>query len=161
PAGFVGPDPSTAEYRDKIVNWITDLRRGLDYLETRNDIDSKKIAFFGPSSGASVGLIIAAVDRRYASVYLVASGIRNSNTRFIAEANFINFAPHIRGPILMLQGRYDEILAWKTEAEPLYKLLSEPKRLILHDGGHAPSFELFATTTHRWLDDTLGAVKKE
>ena len=160
-AGFVSPDPSTAEYRDKIVNWITDLRRGLDYIETRNDIDSKKIAFFGPSSGASVGLILAAVDRRYASVYLVASGIRNPNTRFIAEANFINFAPHIRGPILMLQGRYDEILAWKTEAEPLYKLLSEPKQLILHDGGHAPSFELFATTTHRWLDETLGPVKKE
>ena len=161
PPGFVVPDPTTAEHRDKIVNWITDLRRGLDYLETRNDIDSKKIAFFGPSSGASVGLILAAVDRRYAAVYFAASGIRKSSTRSIAEANVINFAPHIRGPILLLQGRYDEILAWKTEAEPLYKLLSEPKRLVLHDGSHAPSFELFATTTHQWLDETLGPVKKE
>ena len=61
----------------------------------------------------------------------------------------------------MLHGRYDEILAWKTEAEPLYKLLSEPKRLIQYDGGHAPPFELFATTTHQWLDETLGPVKKE
>jgi serine/threonine protein kinase/formylglycine-generating enzyme required for sulfatase activity len=159
PAGFVEPDPTTAEYRDKMVNWITDLRRGLDYLETRNDIDSKKIAFFGPSSGASVGLIVAAVDRRYASVFLAASGIRKSNIRWIAEANKVNFAPHIQGPTLLLQGRYDEILAWKTEAEPLYKLLREPKRLILHDGGHAPTVELFATTTHRWLDETLGPVK--
>jgi dienelactone hydrolase len=161
PAGFVGPDPTTAEHRDKIVNWITDLRRGLDYLETRNDIDAKKISFFGPSSGASVGIILAAVDRRYASIFFASSGIRKSNTLRIAEANVINFAPHIRGPILLLQGRYDEILTWKTEAEPLYKLLSEPKRLILHDGGHAPTFELFATTIHRWLDETLGPVKKE
>jgi dienelactone hydrolase len=161
PPGFVQPDPTTAEHRDKIVNWITDLRRGLDYLETRNDIDSKKIGFFGPSSGASVGLILAAVDRRYASVYFAAAGIRKSAVRWIPEANVINFAPHIRGPILLLQGRYDEILAWNTEAEPLYKLLSEPKRLILHDGGHAPTFELFATTTHRWFDETLGPVKKE
>jgi predicted esterase len=161
PAGFVEPDRTTAEYRDKMVNWITDLRRGLDYLETRNDIDSQKIAFCGPSSGASVGLILAAVDRRYASVFLAATGIRKSFTQWIAEANIVNFAPHIRGPILILQGRYDENLAWKSEFEPLYKLLREPKRLTLFDGGHAPPMELFATTIHRWLDETLGPVKKE
>ena len=161
PVGFVEPDRTTAEHRDKMVNWITDLRRGLDYLETRNDIDSKKIAFCGPSSGASVGLILAAVDRRYASVFFAATGIRKSFTQWIAEANIVNFAPHIRGPILILQGRYDENLAWKAEAEPLYKLLREPKRLILFDGGHAPPLELFATTIDRWLDETLGPVKKE
>jgi predicted esterase len=59
PEGYVEPDPTKAEYRDKIVNWITDLRRALDYLETRKDIDSKKIALFGVSSGARVGLIQA------------------------------------------------------------------------------------------------------
>ena len=62
---------------------------------------------------------------------------------------------------MMLQGRYDEIFAWKTETEPLYKLLREPKRLILFDGGHAPPMELFAMTIDRWLDETLGPVKKE
>jgi serine/threonine protein kinase/formylglycine-generating enzyme required for sulfatase activity len=161
PAGFVEPDPTTAEYRDKMVNWMTDLRRGLDYLETRNDIDSRKIAICGPSAGASVGLILAAVDRRYASVFLAGAGIRKSSTQWIAEANVVNFAPHVRGPILILQGRYDENLAWKAEFEPLYKLLSEPKRFILYEGGHAPPMELFATTIDRWLDETLGPVKKE
>jgi hypothetical protein len=29
-----------------------------------------------------------------------------------------------------MHGRYDEILTWKREAEPLYKLLREPKRLV-------------------------------
>jgi eukaryotic-like serine/threonine-protein kinase len=161
PAGFVDPDRTTAEYRDKMVNWITDLRRGLDYLETRDDIDSKKIAYCGPSAGASVGLILAAVDRRYASGVLAAAGIRKYWTQWVAEANPVNFASHIRGPILMLQGRYDENFAWKTQAEPLYKLLNEPKRLILYDGGHAPPLELFATTIHQWLDETLGPIKKE
>jgi len=161
PAGFVEPDRTTAEYRDKMVNWITDLRRGLDYLEARNDIDSKKIAICGPSAGASVGLVLAAVDRRYASVFFAATGIRKSSTPSIAEANIVNFAPHIRGPILILQGRYDENFSWKAEFEPLYKLLSEPKRLILYDGGHAPPLELFATTIHAWSDETLGPVKKE
>jgi serine/threonine protein kinase/formylglycine-generating enzyme required for sulfatase activity len=161
PVGFVEPDRTTAEYRDKMVNWITDLRRGLDYLETRNDIDAKKIAICGPSAGATTGLILAAVDRRYASVFLAAAGIRKSGTQWIAEANIVNFAPHIRGPILILQGRYDENFSWKAEFEPLYKLLSEPKRFILYDGGHAPPMELFATTIHQWLDETLGPVKKE
>jgi len=161
PAGFVEPDRTTAEYRDKMVNWITDLRRGLDYLETRNDIDAKKIAICGPSAGATTALILAAVERRYASVFLTAAGIRKSSTQSIAEANTVNFAPHIRGPILILQGRYDENFSWKAEFEPLYKLLSEPKRMVLFDGGHAPPMELFATTIHRWMDETLGPVKKE
>jgi len=161
PADFVEPDRTTVEYRDKIVNWITDLRRGLDYLETRNDIDARKIAICGPSAGATTGLILAAVDRRYASVFLAAAGIRKSRTQWIAEANIVNFASHIREPILILQGRYDENLTWKGEFEPLYKLLSEPKRLIVYDGGHAPPMELFATTIHHWLDETLGPVKKE
>jgi dipeptidyl aminopeptidase/acylaminoacyl peptidase len=161
PAGFVEPNPTTAEYRDKMVNWITDLRRGLDYLETRNDIDAKKIAFCGPSAGASVGLILAAIDRRYSSVFLAGVGISRGDTQWIAEANKINFAPHIRGPILMLHGRHDEAWAWESDGEPLYKLLREPKRFILYDGGHAPPMELFATTIHQWFDETLGPVKKE
>ena len=49
------PRRTTAEFRDKIVNWVTDLRRGLDYLETRTDIDRERIAFVGQSSGARTG----------------------------------------------------------------------------------------------------------
>ena len=46
------PPATTAEFRDKIVNWVTDLRRGLDYLETRTDVDRDRIAFVAQSSGA-------------------------------------------------------------------------------------------------------------
>jgi tRNA A-37 threonylcarbamoyl transferase component Bud32 len=53
PEGYVTPDPSTVEYKELIVNRVTDVRRGLDYLLTRNDIDSHRIAFFGPSAGAN------------------------------------------------------------------------------------------------------------
>src|SRR5437667_10878170 len=67
PEGYAEPQPNTVEYLDKIVNWITDLRRGLEYLETRNDVDANRIAFFGPSDGARGGLILAAAEHRYAS----------------------------------------------------------------------------------------------
>lgn len=161
PEGYTEPDPTQVEYRDKIVNWITDLRCGLDYLSTRNDIDAKRIAFYGPSSGARIGLILAAVENRYASVFLGGAGIRRPYAQWIAEANTINFAAHIRGPKLMMHGRYDESLSLKTEAEPLYKLLPEPKRLVLYDGGHVPPLELLVTTLNSWFDETLGPVKRE
>jgi serine/threonine protein kinase/formylglycine-generating enzyme required for sulfatase activity len=161
PEGYAEPDPTTVEYRDKIVNWITDLRRGLDYLETRNDIDASRIAFFGPSSGARVGLVLAAVENRYRSVCLMGAGLRKSYVQFIQGASPTGFASHIRAPKLMIHGRYDENLALKTEAEPLYKLLPEPKRLVLYEGGHIPPFEFFVTTFNGWLDETLGPVRRE
>ncbi len=44
PAGFVRPAVATVEFAEIIVNRVTDLRRGLDYLETRTDIDMTRIA---------------------------------------------------------------------------------------------------------------------
>ncbi len=162
PEGYTDPEPTKVEYREKIVNWITDLRRGLDYLETRNDVDANRIALFGPSSGARIGLILAAVEGRYRSVFFMGAGIRKSYLPWIAAANPINFAPHIRAPKMMMHGRYDESLSLKTEAEPLFKVLPEPKRMVLYDGGHVPtSVELVVTTVNGWLDETLGPVKRE
>ena len=155
---YVNPEPTTVEYRDKIVNWITDLRRGLDYLETRNDIDAGRIACFTLSSGGRTGVILTAVENRYRSIFMAAAGVRKASARWLPETNPINFAPHISAPKLMMHGRYDEILTWKWEAEPLYKLLREPKRLVLYDAGHGPPFELFVTTMNGWLEETLGPV---
>ena len=161
PEGYTAPDPTTVEYRDKIVNLITDLRRGLDYLETRKDLDANRIGFFGPSSGARIGLILAAVENRYRSVFLMGAGVRKPYAEWIPEGRPQNFAAHIRAPKLMMHGRYDENLSLKTEAEPLFKLLPEPKRLVLYEGGHVPPLELLVTTLNSWLDETLGPVRRE
>jgi serine/threonine protein kinase/formylglycine-generating enzyme required for sulfatase activity len=161
PEGYVEPDPTKAEYRDKIVNRITDLRRALDYLETRNDIDSKKIALFGMSSGARVGLIQAAVERRYAAVFLAGSGLRKAYAQNIAEANIINFASHIRGPIMLLHGKYDDNLSLKREAEPLFKILPEPKQMVTYEGGHVPPLDLLVKTMNGFFDQSMGPVKRE
>src|SRR5205085_8285538 len=68
PEDYSEPDPTSAEYREKVVNWITDIRRGLDYLETRDDLNTSRIALFGISAGSRTGLIIAAVESRYRSL---------------------------------------------------------------------------------------------
>jgi formylglycine-generating enzyme required for sulfatase activity len=161
PQGYVAPDRTTVEFRERSVNWITDVRRGLDYLETRREIDPTKIAFFGPSAGARIGLILAAVEPRYRSVILMGAGVSKGDSQTIAEANPVFFAPHIRGTKLMVNGRYDEDTPFKSQAEPLFKLLREPKRLIVFDGGHIPPLEFQVTTMNGWLDETLGPVKRE
>ena len=161
PTGSELPDPRTAEYRDLIVNRVTDVRRGLDYLVTRSDIDRNRIAFFGPSAGANLGLILAAVENRYAGVLLLGAGVVKESLLNIPEANPINFAPHISGKKEMLHGRYDEDTPLKTRGEPLFKLLSEPKRLVLFEGGHVPPPEIFVTSLTAFFDETLGPIKRE
>jgi pimeloyl-ACP methyl ester carboxylesterase len=92
---------------------------------------------------------------------LVGAGLPAWYARWIPEANPINFSAHIRGPKLMIQGRYGEDTPFKTRAEPLFKLMADPKRLVVCEGGHIPPLEFLMSTLNAWLDDTPGAVKRE
>ena len=46
------------------VQAVLDLRRGLDLLAARPDVDPRRLAYVGHSYGAQWGAILAAVDRR-------------------------------------------------------------------------------------------------
>jgi serine/threonine protein kinase/formylglycine-generating enzyme required for sulfatase activity len=151
-------DRKSVKYRDAIVSFATDVRRGLDYLETRADIDAGKIALMSLSASFR-GLILGAVEARYDSVVFLGYGVYKRQLDYIPEANPIYFAPHIRMPKLILNGRYDEDFPLKAAAEPLYRLLREPKRLELYDGGHIPPLEVAVPITNSWLDETLGTVR--
>ena len=43
---------------------VKDFKRCIDYLETRQDIDSKKLAYYGLSWGGEYGAVIPAVEDR-------------------------------------------------------------------------------------------------
>jgi dienelactone hydrolase len=159
PADRVASEPSSVKRREMVVNRAIDLRRGLDYLETRGDVDAGRVAYYGFSAGAEDGVMFTAVERRYRSVVLVAAGLPKQCDSYIAEANPANFAPHIRAPKLMLSGRYDEAYPFKTEIEPLYKLLVEPKKMVAYDSSHCPPLETAVPAVNSWLDETLGPVR--
>ncbi|MBX7171654.1 MAG: protein kinase [Pyrinomonadaceae bacterium] len=152
-------DVKGVELRKETVKDITDWRRGIDYLETRNDIDIKSLGFIGLSWGGDKGLILTAVENRYVSAAYVGIGVRSEWAKWIAEGNIVNFAPHTKIPKLVVKGRYDEAHQLKTEAEPLFKIMSEPKRLTIVESGHVPPPEIFAPIINNWLDETLGKVK--
>jgi hypothetical protein len=158
PAGFVRPPVSTVEFQEIIVGRVTDLRRGIDYLETRSDIDITRLAALAPSAGSTLGLIVGAIENRYRAYVFIGAGLPAAYRTHIAAANPINFAAEIRAPKLIIQGRYDEDTPLRTATEPFFKLLSEPKRLALFDGGHVPSVEVVMRTSSPWLEEHLGRV---
>ena len=156
PPGYESPDMSSVKFRAQVVSWVTDLRRGLDYLETRNDVAMDKVAFWNKSQ--VIYIVVPAVETRYRSVILESDGVTPRWLNCIPEANPVYFAPHIRAPKVMISGRYDEVWPFKSASEPLYKLLSEPKRFEVFNGGHSVPLEISVPIVNAWLDKTLGPV---
>ena len=61
------PDPFSSQDSDVVAQQVTDLRRALDLLLSRDDVDPKRIAYVGHSFDASCGAILDAVDKRFAA----------------------------------------------------------------------------------------------
>jgi dienelactone hydrolase len=156
--GWVTPDRAQEEYADYNVSRVTEMRRGIDYLETRQDLDRSRIALVGVSAGGGPGVFVTALEWRYRSVVFAGTGISMREQRFAAAANRTNFVSRISAPKMMLHGRYDEDTSLKSEAEPMFRLLREPKRLELYEGGHIAPLEIAIPAITKWLDETMGAV---
>jgi eukaryotic-like serine/threonine-protein kinase len=152
-------DGTKVRYREQLVYWATEIRRGLDYVETRPDIDAQKIAFWNVSISPFV--LFAALDPRYRSVIFEGDGFPKEWLKFLPEANPIFFASHVRPPKLMLNGRYDEQWSLHSAVEPMYKVLREPKRLEVRDCGHIPPPQASVPIINSWLDETLGPVQRK
>jgi len=155
--GFQFPAQNSVQMRDIGVNWAAEYSRGLDYLETRDEIDMQKIAHIAFSAAGS-GLIFPAIEDRYQSILLISSGLPTFITERLPESNPINFLPFYSAPVLTLAGRFDEINAIDTHVRPMFDLLPHPKRLEIVDSGHVPPLEMSVPIIRSWLDETLGAV---
>ena len=146
--------------RDVLLQWSKDLGRSLDYLATRSDVDSERVAFYGFSLGAVYGPVFVAVEPRLRAALLLGGGIHPSP--YLPEVDPLNFAPRVRVPTLMLTGRDDFVRPVATHQEPLLRLLGTPdeqKRIAQFDGGHTPSdINAIVREANAWLDRWLGPV---
>jgi eukaryotic-like serine/threonine-protein kinase len=59
-----------------MIAWVKDVGRSIDYLETRKDVDSASVAYYGFSAGGSVGSVILAVERRLKAGILDSGGLQ-------------------------------------------------------------------------------------
>jgi eukaryotic-like serine/threonine-protein kinase len=151
---------ASSTYRDHVIAWSKDLGRSIDYLETRPDIDRSKLAYEGASLGAALGAIFPAVEDRFKALVLIVPGFYLQKR--LPEVDQLNFAPRVKAPVLMLNGRFDFIFPPGSSQEPMFRLLGTPKenkRRVVFDTGHdIPGNEQIKETLD-WLDRYLGPVK--
>ena len=84
-----------------------------------------------------MGAILPAVEDRLKVLVLIGPGFWLQK-RFPA-ADQINFAPHVKVPVLMLNGLFYFIFPTAVSQEPMFRLLgtsSEKKRRVVYDAGH-------------------------
>jgi len=150
---------TSSNWRDHVVMWVKDASRAIDYAQTRPDLDHEKIAYYGYSWGAVMGAIVPAVDQRIKAVIIALGGLNFEKS--LPEVEIINFLPHVKQPVLMLNGHYDFFFPEQTTQVPFYNLLGSPKeqkKRMVYDTGHAvPRNELIKQTLD-WLDLYLGPV---
>ena len=155
------PNPGTSAQRDDTIAQVKDLRRSVDYLETRSDIDHKRLAYYGISFGAVLGSINLAVENRFKVAVFAAGGC--DNDKELPEADPFNYAPHVKIPVLMINGRYDlddSSRHLPGTTLPCARNASARSRAAgsFRLGAHTPLIPWMKETLD-WLDHYLGPVK--
>ena len=153
-------EKGTSGERDLEVEDYKDLARSVDYIETRPDLDHEKLAYYGVSQGAREASVMLALETRFRTAVLVGGGF--SQKRQFPELREISFAPRVKTPALMINGRYDFIFPVETSQQPMFRLLGtaeKDKRHLLFDSGHIPPRNDVIRETLNWLDQYLGSVQ--
>jgi dienelactone hydrolase len=150
-------DPSSRQFTDLNIKIIKDLRRSIDYLESRPEIDPQKIAYAGFSFGALLGPILTATDDRVGACILQSGGFFPG---LRPEMALFNYLPRVKAPTLLLNGRYDLLLPYETNTSVMFKLLGAPhKDHKIYDCAHIVPRNELVKETLAWLDRYLGPVR--
>ena len=150
-----------------MIRWYRDLSRCLDYLETRPEFAMDKLAYQGLSGGGAYGVVFAALDERFKAAILMSGGLfpgLYDPAVYAAERDLIHFAPRLRIPVLMQNGKYDYMLPWESTINALFDLLGTPakdKRLVSYESGHSVWFlNEYRKDIFDFLDGHLGRTNR-
>ncbi|NCF72375.1 MAG: SUMF1/EgtB/PvdO family nonheme iron enzyme [Gammaproteobacteria bacterium] len=150
-------------YRDHVIAWSRDVGRTIDYLETRDDIDTKRLAYLGFSWGGAMGPIMTAMEPRFKTSVFFVGGLMMQDVQPMADP--FNFLPRVSIPTFMFNGRYDSFFPVDTSIQPFYDNLGTPaadRKLVITDSNHfvaAYSANRLISETLDWLDKYLGVVE--
>lgn len=153
--------------RDVVIQTVFDLRRAIDFIATRPEIDSNRIGYFGASFGGLIGVVFVGIDERVkVPVIALAGGGLNLlfGTRAVSPAvdNFLsvieplNFVDRIAPrPLLMINAKQDETVP-PMATRWLYARAEEPKKIIWYDTDHhqVPQAQVFSEAVD-WFDRHL------
>jgi dienelactone hydrolase len=146
---------ATHAYRDHVIAWGKELGRTLDYLETRDDIDTSSFGYYGFSWGARMGAIMLALHPRLTAAVLHSGGL--SPIPVQPEADPFNYLSRVGQPVLMLNSKFDNVYPIETAVRPYFEGLgSAEKDLKETTGGHFIARNTLVRETLSWFDHYLG-----
>jgi dienelactone hydrolase len=162
--GYVADNDLLSEKRNaEKVQQVIDMRRGVDLLLTRKDVDPKRLAFVGHSYNASVGATLSGVDHRFKAFVLMAGSISDevniktggyeqfrqqvgpekfdaymASHAYLDEGKFVS---HAAPATVFLQYATQEPFLTPERAREYEKVVSQPRRLKIYDAPHALNAE--------------------
>jgi dienelactone hydrolase len=158
-----GAMPGGSQEIELTTDRAKDVARGLDYLQSRTDIDHARVGYVGISMGAAEGAIYAtlAQDRLRTVVFL-------DGGYFLAKpppgGDQADFVPRLKKPVLMVNGRYDATFSYEEAQLPMFRMLGTPaadKKHVVLETAHDVTTERSALVREvlGWLDKYLGRVE--
>lgn len=133
--------------REIITQTVFDLRRAVDFIETRPELNAKRIGFLGISLGGITGTVFCGVDKRVKVPVIVLAGgqfnlmygkkaLSNDAKDFTSIIEPLNFVEQIAPrPLLMINAENDDIVP-PMMSKLLYKKAKKPKNIIWYPAKH-------------------------
>ena len=166
PAGLAGVRRRSALLEQEAV----DLRRAVDVLQARPEVDPARLGFLGFSAGARSGAILSGVEPRIGSFVLISGGadpvsayvrgagpaLREQIIPLLREVDPLRWIRQARpGTIFFQDGKRDEIVP-RSALVALIRAAPKPQRVRWYDTGHSPNGRE-QTDAVAWLSERLSA----
>lgn len=150
-------------WRDHVVSWSQDLRRTVDYLATRDDVDMDRLGYLGISWGGAVAPVMLATEDRIKAAVIIVGGLLMQQTQPMADP--FHFLPRVWQPTVMINARYDSFYPLETSGRPFFDNLgsvADQNRFVVIDANHgvlAYARNQVVGEALGWLDEHLGPVR--
>ena len=163
PGHIESKDPLDERVATDFLQQVIDMRRGVDVLVARRDVNPRRIAFVGHSYNAGVGALLSGLDRRFKCFVLMAGLMSDEITQqtkdfqdfrrqvgpdkldaLIAKYAYLDqgkYVSHAAPAVVLLQFSNQE-KSMPPELERRHAaIVSEPKQVKFYDAPHALNAE--------------------
>lgn len=168
----------TEQDREEQIQLIIDLRRAIDLLMARPDVDPERIAYLGVSYGGAVGGLLAGIEKRLqAYVLVVGDGglvthVTNPENLTMPLNEFseeykawiddmwsiepIHYVNHASSTPLLFQNAVRDQYVNVEDAVRYQDMASEPKHVIWYESEHWPLPDEAIMDNAKWLQQFIG-----
>lgn len=137
---------------------MIDIQIVCDYLLTRDDVDSERIAYYGLSWGGFIAPYALAIEDRIKLGILGLFGVQTKEEW--KGFDQINYLPRVKVPMLLLGGQFDMDYTLDQQ-QAFYDFLGTSeidKKWMLYESSHyIPRYDLVNESLN-WLDKYFGPV---